>query len=113
VIPHWYVALVLSLGAFRITRLIGWDDFPPIARLRAKATGESRYTNSAVSRDAQIIRYRRPTLEHFLHCPFCSGFWICVIVYLAWRFESFWTLTVLAPFALNAVVGITARNLDA
>lgn len=110
-LPSWYVGLVLALGAFRVVRLIGWDDFPPIARLRAKITGEQRYTNSTASRET-LVRYQRPTLDHFLHCPFCQGFWVCVGVYIAWRFEPYWTVVALAPFALNSVVGLVARNLD-
>lgn len=32
--PSWLLLLVLSLGTFRLTRLVTRDDFPPIAWLR-------------------------------------------------------------------------------
>jgi hypothetical protein len=112
VIPHPYVGLVLALGVFRIVRLIGWDTFPLALKLRRRATGETIYRNATEKRDGDIIRYDRPTLEHFLTCPWCVGFYACVVAYVAWRFEPFWTVTVLAPFALNAVVGLVAKQLD-
>lgn len=110
-IPAPWVALVLLLGAFRLTRLAGWDDLPPIARLRARLTGQAvRYTPTE-SRGA-IFSYRRPLLAHFLECPYCVGFWISAAVYAAWWITPWWTVTVLAPFALSAAVGIVARQLD-
>jgi hypothetical protein len=106
------VALVLALGVFRLCRLIGWDDFPPIKKLRAKATGERAYRNTTEKRDEDILRYTRPILEHFITCPFCLGFWLSLAAFLAWRFEPTWTLYGLAPFALSGAVGLISKNLD-
>lgn len=39
-IPDPWPALVLVLGAYRLTRFLGWDDWPPIYRVRAWAIGE-------------------------------------------------------------------------
>lgn len=111
VIPSPWEFVLLALGAYRLTRLIGWDDLPPIARLRSRLIGEVRYTNSTASAEP-IYRYSKPLLAHFLHCPFCQGFWVCVAVYAAWLAEPKWTTVGLIVFALNAVVGLTARNLD-
>lgn len=111
VVPSPWEFLILALGAYRLTRLIGWDDLPPIARLRGRIMGEHRYTNSTEAREP-IVVYRRPVLAHFLHCPFCQGFWVCVAVYCCWLAVPKWTLVGLLVFALNAVVGLTARNLD-
>lgn len=110
-IPTPWAAVVLALGAYRLTRLIGWDDLPPIARLRARVTGERQHMNSTVNREL-ITTYRRPTLEHFLSCPFCQGFWVSLAAYLVWRFEPTGTLYFLAPFALSAAVGLISKNLD-
>jgi hypothetical protein len=41
VIPHPWPALVLVLAAYRWTRLGGWDDWPPIYRVRAWIIGET------------------------------------------------------------------------
>lgn len=102
---------MLALGVFRIVRLIGWDDLPPIARLRARVTGERVRFNLSESRDP-IYSYDRATLNHFIGCAYCIGFWVSLAAYLAWRFAPTETLYGLAPFALSAAVGIIARNLD-
>lgn len=39
-IPHPWAALVLVMGAYRLLRLAGWDDFPPIYKVRAWVIGE-------------------------------------------------------------------------
>ena len=109
-IPAPWHALVLALAAYRLARLIGWDEFPPVAKLRAWATGQ--YTSKGPYVDGNHLLYRRPLLEHFLTCPFCQGFWTSVIVYLAWRFAPVETLYACAPFALSAAVGLISKNLD-
>lgn len=111
-LPSALVAVVLVLGAFRLTRLIGWDDLPPIEKLRAKLTGAYVYQDSTVSRDAVIIRYARPTLAHFIGCAYCLGFWICLLVYGLWLAYPHQMLYAAAPFALSGAVGIVARMLD-
>lgn len=119
-IPHWWAASVLALGAFRVTRLIGWDDLPPVERLRAWLVGEhtartgsgNSHLGLTATKAEDTTAYRRPTLNHFVHCAFCQGFWVALVVYLAWLGEARWTLLVLFPFALSSVVGLVARNLD-
>ncbi len=111
-IPAPWVALVLALGVYRVFRLIGWDDFPPIAKLRARAVGEHVYYNTTESRDGPLYRYRRPVLNHFLNCPFCFGFWLSLLVYVLWLFVPTEVLYGLAPFALSGAVGIVASKLD-
>lgn len=120
-IPHPWVALVLALATFRAVRLIGWDDLPPILRLRRRVTGEqvsvSSSANAALGLTSEVPQavysWRRPTLAHFLGCAYCQGWWTGLVVYGAWLLWPIGTLYACAPFALNAVVGIVARNLDA
>jgi hypothetical protein len=114
VIPSPWVALVLVLAAFRLTRLVGWDDLPPVARARARALGESVVARSrpAGQDDEYVYLYRRPLLAHLVHCAFCLGFWAAVVVYVAWLLEPRPTLYVCAPFAIGAAVGLIAKNLD-
>lgn len=113
-IPSPWVALVLALAAYRATRLAGWDDFPPIAKLRVWALGESVTARSrpAGQADEYVYVYRRPLLAHLVHCPFCVGWWISLATYAAWLLEPRWTLYAAAPFALSAFVGLTSKNLD-
>lgn len=111
-IPHPWVAVVLVLGALRLQRLAGWDDFPLAIRFRAWLTGAHEYYNTTENRDGAILRHRRPTVAHFLGCAFCLGFWISLATYLAWVFEPRLTLYAAAPLALSSAVGLTAKNLD-
>lgn len=120
-IPSAFVSLHLALAAYRLCRLVGWDDFPPIARARNWATGAETWTRGSVNARAsgvageqvqEVTRYRRPLLEHWLHCPFCVGFWICVALYVWWLYSPATCLYAMAPFSLNAACGLIARNLD-
>lgn len=117
-IPSPWISVVLALGAFRVVRLIGWDDLAPIQRIRDWLTGASLDATSGpnagftTEQPAYVWSHRRPLLAHFLACPFCQGFWVSVIVYVCWIEWPRQTLYGLAPFALSAVVGLVAKNLD-
>lgn len=111
-IPGAWISAVLALGVFRIWRFLGEDDFPPIAKLRAKLVGETARYDTTKDRDHPILTYKRPTLNHFLGCPYCLGAWLSLATYLAWRWFPTETLYALAPFALSAAVGLIVRNLD-
>lgn len=133
-IPSAWVSVVLVLATYRVLRLVGWDDFPPVEKARAWITGE-HWVPDEPPPDIEAPRedrpppeepagkvpdpvrgvraeYRRPLLAHFLHCPFCVGFWISCAVYVAWLEIPTATLYALAPFALSGAVGLIAKNLD-
>ena len=103
-----------------IVRLIGWDGTRQIHKLRWKAVGGkvtrtgSQNTQMGLTSEEtdETVVYARPTLEHFLRCPYCQGFWVSLIVYLCWVFVPTETLYGIAPFALSGAVGIIARMLD-
>lgn len=136
--PSPFVALIIALAAFRLTRLAGWDDFPLAVKIRAWATGEHWVRIENVPEGAEKVEgtqrvdaaelgipgklpyspvgsvrpaYRRPVIEHLVRCPWCIGFWICVGTWLAWLA---WHDVIygMAPFALSSFVGLTAKNLD-
>lgn len=119
-IPSPWVAVILTLGAFRALRLLAWDDLPPIVRVRAWVLGEQTHrtgsSNSLSGLTSEVpattVSYRRPLLAHLWFCPFCLGFWLSIAVYLAWIFEPRITLYIAAPFALSATIGLLAKNLD-
>lgn len=119
-IPAWWAAVVMGLAGFRIARILGWDDFPPVFRARRWATGEIVRQSGSGNAHAGLTNeplevtyeYRRPLLAHFLHCAYCTGFWIALAEYGGWLLDAKWTLRVLFPFALAAVPGLLARNLD-
>lgn len=110
-IPSPWIGVVLALATFRLVRFIGWDDLPWLVRARAKLTGENE-RNMGENLYGDRKSYTRPVLTKFIHCPWCVGFWVGILVYVAWLEQPKWTLYVLAVFALNAAVGLVAKNLD-
>ena len=119
-IPSPWIGLVLALAAFRITRLIGWDDLPPVARARAWVTGASMRSQSTSNTAMRLTNdeskdtwvYKRPLLAHMITCPYCMGFWVAAVTYIAWVFVPTQMLYVAAVFALSGAIGIIARMLD-
>jgi hypothetical protein len=133
-VPAPWAFVILALAAYRLTRLGGWDDFPPIAAARAWLLRESWVTADGVAVNglastttaevelpgktpstpvpAVFPTYGRPILAHLVHCPFCLGWWVSFSCYLAWALAGEWALVPLAPFAISGVVGLVAKNLD-
>lgn len=128
-LPGGLELVVLALAAFRLTRLIGWDDLPPVARARARLLGETppAYEVSQPVWSPELEQfvvmgtppddeaepeYRRELLAEMFHCPFCLGFWVSLGTYLAWAAwpgAVFWAAV---PLALSGAVGLAAKNLD-
>jgi Protein of unknown function (DUF1360) len=118
-IPGWLALVVLALAACRLTRLLGWDDLPPILRARRWVTGTRPVRGSATARQVETTyTTRRQTLAHFLNCGFCLGFWVALAVYLLWllagapEHRESWVWYLLVPFALGELVGLVSRVLD-
>lgn len=119
-VPGPWAAVVLVLAAFRISRLVGWDDLPPVARLRAWMVGEevtrAGSTNARLGltdeEPEEVVTYRRETLNHFIHCAFCFGAWVSAALYILWLWFPTETMYAVVPFALSAAVGLVAKNLD-
>lgn len=113
-------AVILALGGYRIVRLLGWDDFPPVLRLRRWVTGEYQVTSGNLAARQGIsgdqpsrgYAYRRPTVGKLLECAWCIGFWVALAVVLCYHWSPSWTVIVLSPFALSTIYAFTARWLD-
>lgn len=128
-IPHPWAAVVLALGAYRLTRLIGWDTFPPVAVARAWILGETwpgelnRMPDDVrevewmamLRSDPELAAsrtYVHPLLADLVSCPFCLGWWVALATYAAWLWLPTATLYAMSPLALAAAVGLVAKNLD-
>ncbi len=106
-IPSPWVAVILTLGTFRLLRLLAWDEFPPIVRVRDRILG----AHEQVTNDDPGCYH--PLLADLWTCPFCLGFWLSLAVYLLWLWQPTRTLYCAAPFALSGAVGLIAKNWDA
>jgi hypothetical protein len=106
--PSPWAGLVLALAAYRLTRLLAWDDWPPIVRVRDRLLGAQIKSGNTPYRE-----FRRPLLVELFRCAFCLGWWVSLATYLAWLLEGSWTLYGAFPLALSGAVGLIAKNLDA
>lgn len=93
---------IISLAAYRVWRLIGADVI--LSPLRNRLTHRDTYQHYPE-------RYRR-RLDEWLHCPWCLGFWISLAWWGAWYISPGRATTVAIPWAISAVVGLVAKNLD-
>lgn len=112
-VPATWTFVLLGLACYRLTRLVGWD---VVTRpLREPLTGREEHGGAKDARSSSKGRKRpwyRSTLDDFVHCPFCQGWWICLAVWGLWL-EWPHVVTVLSvPWALSALVGLTTKNLD-
>lgn len=94
--PTWWGFLLLALAAFRLWRLIGED----VILERPRNWLERRYGD------------RGEYWAAFVTCPWCAGAWIAIGWWLAWIAWPHWTLVVATPFAISAVAGLIAANID-
>lgn len=104
-IPSPWVAVILTLGTFRLWRIIAADTLPILVKWRDRLL-DLEFEN----REGEKI-YDRPLLAEWLECPYCSGAWVSAGVYLLWL----WTpdvLYVATPLAISAAVGIIRTRLD-
>jgi hypothetical protein len=52
----WWEWLIVVFGAYRLTRLAGWDDWPPVVRIRAWVIGE-RWVSDVPSKPPRSGRW--------------------------------------------------------
>lgn len=84
-IPNWYELALLALAAWRVFQLLSDDEI--LERPRKWALDRlSDYWDT------------------FLVCPYCAGFWIGVLWWLAWLVWPYETLVVAVPWAISAGV---------
>lgn len=98
--------IVLTLGTFRAWRVVSADTLPILVKWRWWLLKPE-----VVDADGEVLVYGRPLLAEWLECPYCSGAWFSVAVYLLWL----WTpdvLYVATPLAISAAVGVIRTRLD-
>lgn len=129
--PDAWPAVILALGVFRLTRLVGWDDLtiPPRRWITGMGDDEHHSWAKFVNEIQQSgndpwdvpqpydgvpppVSRRRFYLSKLLRCPWCVGFWLSAAAWVLWLAEPQAAVALTFPFALSATVGIVAKNLD-
>lgn len=130
----WFDVVIIVLGAWRITRLVTRDTFPPAqwARdwvLERHPTVDTVFLGSHVTDptvDATTTIHGTPVftatdelsawvpatdtaIGALVTCVWCTGFWVSAIAVAAWWFIPMVAVPVLAVFAVAAAVGIVDR----
>jgi hypothetical protein len=129
--PSWYALVLLSLGAFRLVRFVGYDDLT--ARFRAWVTIPDAYYDGWIQWQHEAEEAGQSLTEHvetqtqspvhvpsgfrwwlarLIRCPWCAGAYVSVLVWLAWLWWPTGTVEVMTPLAIMALVGLIAKNLD-
>jgi len=106
--PSWWEFALLSLAVFRIYRLIAEDtilDRPRNRLLRLSAGWRD-------VKDYEPPPEYRAKWATFFTCPWCLGFWLSVLAWLAWLLFPTETIWLTVPWAISAVVALIAKNLD-
>lgn len=94
VIPDWLPLVVLTLAVFRVYRLIADDDIADRPR---------EWVLDKLD-DARLEK-----LDKLITCPWCLGFWLSVLAWVAWLISPGWTVGLALPWALSAAVALVAK----
>jgi Protein of unknown function (DUF1360) len=100
-IPTWWALLLLALAAFRLWRLFAEDTITTPLRKRLERLSGPKWEERGYG-----------GLSEFVTCPWCAGAWISIGWWIAWTAWPHWTLIIATPFAISAVVGLIAANID-
>lgn len=120
--PAWIQIMILLLGAYSITRLIVTDTFPVFEKSRnwiferfphdgyATKKKPTRGKTHMISNGVWVVDEGH-WLGNLISCPWCSGWWVGVGVFVASVVAWSWTVFVLFPFAIRAFVGGFANKI--
>lgn len=111
-VPGAWETILLALAVFRVARLIGWDDITQRLRdwiLVKKVVGEVEGRNGETRR---VLVARSHFVAKMINCPWCLGWWVAVAWWAAWLAWPAGALVAATPFAVSALVGLIAKNLD-
>lgn len=112
---------LLSLAAFRLTRLFVYDEITVFLRSlfydKETVTDEGGNKNTV---EKEPARGPRKTLAHLFRCPWCAGVWTALLIaYVVASFEWGWVVVVILAIAgvatfiqlLANMIGWRAENL--
>lgn len=105
-VPGPWEFLLLGLAVWRLWRLLAEDTI--LDGPRAWVLGVPGW--KPAGHETPPPGYREK-LATFLTCPWCAGFWLCVVAWAAWVVWPTATLFAAVPWALSGAVGLTASRL--
>ncbi len=94
VFPAWWAAVIMALAVFRVYRLIAEDDIFDRPR------------------DWLLDRFKEERLgklDVLITCPWCLGWWLGLLTWVAWLATPSWTVGLCFPWALSALVALAAK----
>ena len=86
-------------------RLLAVDDLPWLVTARDRLVGKTLHPTG-------LTHVARPTLKHWLECPWCSGLWLSGAGYALWRWLPGVAEPAIIILAASTVAGVIVRNLD-
>lgn len=93
------LTLLMSLAAYRVWRLLALDDLPPLVKARTRF------------QDAIAERHGDDWADG-IACPFCSGFWVSLVVVVVTASIHPVPLPALQVLAVSAIVGFLGMKLE-
>lgn len=100
----WLALFVVSLGVFRLWRILSTDTV--LDRPRDWLLGTQTLAGG-------VTHYKRKRTADFLGCAWCFGFWLSLGAFAAWHWWSAEdTVLIATPLAISAVVGLVTAHLD-
>lgn len=105
-IPDWWEFALLLLAAYRTWRIVAEDDV--FDQPRNWILGLPRTWKQGQA----IPEGYREKWALFIVCPWCQGFYQCLLWWGAWQIWEHATLVMATPFALSSLVGFLRLNLD-
>lgn len=109
-VPDWWAFAILVLTNYSVFHLLAEDTIldRPRRKLLRIADTWSRDAVPGSEEDYEGEDYR---LEWglFLSCPWCVGFWIGCVLWIAWLAFGDWALVPMIPFAFRPLVAAQHR----
>lgn len=116
----WIHLFILTMGAYSLTRLVVTDSIFDSVRAwifhqfphegYASQTKPKRGVLRRTSNNVWVAD-KGTFIGDLLSCPWCSGFWVSLILFGGYVFIPEITLFVLIPFAIRALVGGYANRI--
>jgi uncharacterized protein DUF1360 len=99
-----YLLIVMSLCAYRVTRLVVRDSFPPVQRLRDALVGADEH---------RLVGTRWEWFGELITCYWCAGFWVAGATVLVTDFVTSVPLPLIAWWAVAGVASLITFVEDA